>query len=454
MLMAPVSQEEATTGEQINDIASVRVLQVELGEPLPGLSSFDEKTGRCYRLARCLVRLHTHPLGIIELVFHQRELSAYDYVQDIWEALHEQINAHLQQDGLLPIKELSPEGITILKPPLCIEQDEAFFAAAPFVSIIVSTHDRTEQLSTCLPALLAQDYPRYEVIIVDNAPTSSTTAELIQHAYGEVSYLRYVREDRPGLSWGLNRGIAAARGEILAFTDDDVIVDPYWLLHLVKSFGIAHNVTCVTGLVLPFELETSAQFLFEEYGGFSKGFQRRVYDMADNHPGEVLYPYTAGRFGTGASMAFRVAFLREIGGFDPALQCGMDIAAFFQVVRHGYKLVYEPDALAFHIHRRTYEGLRKQIHTYGVALTAYLTKGLLEHPQDLFKFLSKIPYGIFFILSSRSPKNRKKLLHYPKNLTNVELQGMLYGPFFYLHRRWKLTAPVGRYYLLQKQAAQ
>ena len=228
-----------------------------------------------------------------------------------------------------------------------------------------------------------------------------------------------------------------ARVEILAFTDDDVVVDAYWLLHLAKAFNSTDDVACVTGLVLPRELETPAQFWFEEFGGFSKGFRRRISDMGANRPTEPLYPYTAGQFGTGANMAFRRAFLKSVGGFDAALQCGMDIAAFFQVVRRGYKLVYVPAAVVHHIHRREYKELQKQLYSYGAALTAYLTKNILDSPQLFFEFMIKIPYGLFFALSTKSPKNNKKSLRYPRSLTLLELKGMCYGPIAYIRRRRK-----------------
>ncbi|HTK11595.1 MAG TPA: glycosyltransferase [Ktedonobacteraceae bacterium] len=439
MLTATKLQEDPVINGQARDTMPVRIVEIELGQALPLLTAHDENSGRSYQRAHCLVRLHDQPMGIVELAFEKQELSASDYVQLIWDALHTPINEHLRQDGLPAITEIDPQGVIWEQAPTCLKEREIFFARAPFASVIVATHNRTEQLAACLPALLAQHYPHYEVIIVDNAPNSSATADLIQQHYGHVSHLRYVREDIAGLSRGQNRGIAVAQGEILAFTDDDVIVDTYWLLQLARAFSIADDVACVTGLVLPKELETPAQFWFEEYGGFSKGFQQRVYDMQQNRPAEPLFPYTAGRFGTGASMAFRPAFLRSVGGFDPALQAGMDIAAFFQAVRRGNKLVYEPAALAYHVHRRSYSELRRQIQNYGVALTAYLTKNILDAPPLFFELLVKIPYGLFFTLSDKSPKNKKKSLHYPRSLTLVELRGLLYGPIVYIRNRRKLT---------------
>lgn len=436
--MQSIQERTAIEAQTVADVP-VRILEIELAQPLPTLPAIDEKTAQRYQQAHCLVRLHDQPLGIVDLQFDKDELCASDYVRCIWQSLQEEILDHLRQDGLPPITELDPCGLSSSNAPGCLNEREAFFAIAPFVSVIVSTHDRTEQLSACLPALLSQHYPHYEIIIVDNAPSTDATADLVQQTYGDDPRIRYIREDRPGLSIGLNCGVVAARGEILAFTDDDVVVDAYWLLGLARAFSRADDVVCVTGLVLPLELETPAQILFEQYGGFSKGFRRRVYDMRDNRPREPLYPYTAGRFGTGASMAFRPAFLRQVGGFDPALHCGMDIAAFFQAVKQGYTLVYEPAALAYHTHRRSYAELQKQIYNYGVALTAYLTKSVLEQPLRLLELVGKVPYGFFFTLSAKSPKNQKKSSQYPRDLTKLELRGMLHGPFTYLHQKRQLN---------------
>ena len=450
MLSTPALPEDPSLFAQAVDSVPIRILKCELGQQLPTLSAIDEKTDHYYQQACCLVTLHDHPLGVVNIRFHKQELAAHEYVQDIWHSLHEQILEHLEQDGLPAITELDPDGLACPQTPLCIEEREQFFHAAPFVSIIVSTHDRPERLAQALPALLAQHYPDYEVVIVDNAPSSRATADLIQQTYGDVEKLRYIREDTPGLSRGLNRGVMEARGEILAFTDDDVVLDAYCLLNLVKAFNLSHDVICVTGLVMPLELETPAQILFEEYGGFGKGFRRRIYDKAKNRPREPLFPYTAGRFGTGANMAVRPAFLKRVGGFDPALKCGMDIAVFFQVIQQGYSLVYEPAALAHHAHRRSYGELRNQIYDYGVALTAYLTKNVLEHPRYLIELVTKIPGGLMFTLSTGSTKNQKKSAHYPRELSLLEIKGMLHGPFVYLHKRWRSTTLAKRRPPLEK----
>lgn len=434
--------------QEINDVTAqessyvpIRILEIEISQPLPNVSAIDEKTGRCYQRARCLVRLHTQPLGIVEFSLTEGGLSVDKCALCIWNSLQVQVNEHLRQDGLSPVTGLDPAGLPSLSTPQCIEERETFLTHAPFASVIVSTRDRPKQLQICLRSLLSLHYPKYEIIVVDNAPSSTATADLIQQTYGNMPQVRYVREDRPGPSWGRNCGMMAAKGEILAFTDDDVVVDPYWLVELARGFSVVDDVACTTGLILPLELEAPAQFWYEEYGGFSKGFNRRIFDMKENHPKTPLYPYSAGSFGSGASMAFTAAFLRSVGGFDPAfggnsaVRCGQDIAAFFEVIIKGHKLVYKPAAILYHLNRSDYAALRKQIYNYGIALTAFLMKCILNNPGLLIDLVAKVPYGLFFILGNRSPKNIKKTTYYPKELTKLELQGMLYGPFAYFQSR-------------------
>lgn len=439
--MRLLKPETTSLVDQESEVVPSRIVEVELGQPLLAISAFDDKTGRHYQRALCLIRLHTRPLGVVETPVGESGVSADELAELVWHSLQNAIIEHLIQDGLPPVTALDRDGLCSSSVLRCIEERDTFLAHAPFVSIIVATRDRPELIESCLQSLLALQYPGYEIIIVDNAPTTNATAALVQQSYADMPQVRYVREDRPGLSQARNCGTRAARGEIVAFTDDDVVVDPYWLVELVRAFAIAGDVACVTGLGLPLELETAAQFWSEEHGAFNNGFSRRIFDMKENHPRIPLHPYTVGRFGAGVSMAFKTAFLRDAGGFDPALGVGSparggeDLAMFFQVMTRGYKLVYEPASLLYHLHRRDYPGLRKQVYNCGVGLTAYLTKSLRDSPRLLFDFLVKVPYGLFFALSSRSPKNSKKSARYPKELTALELKGMLYGPFAYVRSR-------------------
>jgi len=427
-----------------DDFTAVRLLEVELTRTLPVLTETTDLAGQPYHRAQCLVRLHAQPLGLVEVPLESGQLSATALAAHIWQTLGAQINSHLREDGLEPVTTLTelglPEGIA----PRCIADRERFLATAPFVSVVIATRERPHMLQRCLDGLLAQRYPHYEIIVVDNAPLTSTTADLIAQHYQDHPSIRYVREDLPGLSRARNRGLQEASGEFLAITDDDVVIDSHWLLELMRDFQLSERVACVTGMILPLEIETKAQAWFEQYGGYNKGFARRLFNKYEHHPGTPLFPYTAGQLGTGANIAFRTSFLRKIGGFDPALGTGTpalggeDLAIFFQIVALGYTLVYEPAALLYHPNRRDYEGLRKLMYCYGAGLTAYLMKVLVDNPLRLFDLITRLPYGLYFTLNSNSPKNNRKLTSYPKELSSLERRGMCYGPFAYIRSKWAL----------------
>lgn len=419
----------------IADFAPVKMAELEIAAPIEALSAFDSESGSPYKYIKVLVRLHQRPVGMLLSELENGEKDAELLASEVWETFSQEINSHLAEDFLPPLTTLSISGVnSTCQRTLADLQDNA-----PYVSVIVSTRNRHEQLPRCLDTLLQLSYPNYEIIVVDNAPSSNATQELIRQQYPQI---RYVREDWPGLSSARNCGIAYASGEIVAITDDDVLVDPYWLAALVDAFQIDQEVVCVSGLIIAAEIETPAQFLIEECGNLSKGLKRQVYDMHEHRPtNQPLYPYTAGMFGSGANIAFRKSALEESGNFDLLLGTGTpsrggeDLAIFFDIVTSGKKVVYEPAAIVWHYHRREYEQLRKQMYNYGVGLAAYLTRCLFHKPSYIFDFITKIPGGLYYALSPNSGKNEKKGTEYPNELTRLELLGMLHGPFAYLQAR-------------------
>src|SRR5579863_2144232 len=149
----------------ISDVAPARIMEIELGEALPVITTYDAVKGKYYRRVLCLVRLHTQRLGVVEFTL-AGEISAGACAEQIWSTLGEQINKHLLHDGLPPVTELSANGLPATGTPGCIEEREQFLAHAPFVSVIVPTHGRPDFVQTCLHALADLHYPHYEVVIV------------------------------------------------------------------------------------------------------------------------------------------------------------------------------------------------------------------------------------------------------------------------------------------------
>jgi GT2 family glycosyltransferase len=250
-----------------------------------------------------------------------------------------------------------------------------------------------------------------------------------------------VVEPNQGQCWARNTGARAAQGEIIAYTDDDVLVDAHWLIGVLRGFAAADNVGGVNGLTIPAELDMVEQMWFEQSGGFNKGYERRIFDMERYKVDRPFYPLSAGIFGTGANLAIKKSALEKVGYFDPALgagtitTCGDDLAMYVQLLFAGYKLVYEPTAFLQHIHRREYAALQKQIYNYGVGFTAFLTKTMWDNPGHIPGFLLRIPYGLYLLFSPGSFKNTKKQADYPEDLKGLEVWGMLYGPYAYWQSR-------------------
>ncbi len=310
----------------------------------------------------------------------------------------------------------------------------------PLLSVVVSTCANPELLLRCVDAIQSGATGPYEVIVVENRPARSTVRRELEERFGADERIRYVEERHPGLACARNAGLRVARGELVAFTDDDVLVDPAWVPAIRDAFAATPGVDCVTGLILPLELETPAQLLVERFASYGKGFVPRIYSMDEPPPDQPLFPYTAGYFVSGANMAFRTAFLRELGGFDPVLGTGTharggeDFDICIRLLQAGRRLAYEPRAMIWHRHPDTHAGLRRRAFDYGAALGAMCTKQILTG-GDRWGIVSRAPQGIRYYTDPKSRKNAARGPVFPRSLTHLERAGLLYGPLAYLASR-------------------
>jgi glycosyltransferase involved in cell wall biosynthesis len=320
----------------------------------------------------------------------------------------------------------------------------------PLVSVVVCTLGREPRLVDTVRAVLAQTHRTLELVVVDNDPVSGRTAGLLADLHAD-ERMRVVLQPVRGLSAARNAGLAAARGEVVAFTDDDAVPDPTWLAELLSVLRDDRDgqVAAVTGRVVATETRNAEQRWFEESGVFDKGLERTVWSLrpAEDHglgeqgPHSLFFPYTAGEMGTGNNMLFRTAALRDLGGFDEALGAGSparggeDLDVFRRVVLAGHVLVYTPQALVRHHHRETYEALQSQMFGYGVGMAASLTKVVLDGGSAALDVLRCLPLGVYTLLSPGSSKNVKIPPDTPAALVRWELLGYLAGPFLYLYSR-------------------
>src|SRR5258708_11569820 len=144
------------------------------------------------------------------------------------------------------------------------------------LTVVICTRDRPDLLKRCLDAVVAVRPSWAEIVVVDNASKTAATRDVVA-ACGDV---RHVFEGRPGLDFARNRALAEATSDWIAYIDDDVVVDRGYFDGVAAAWAGHPDATAVTGLVLPLELETEAQIIFERNGGFGRGFIPRRYGFA------------------------------------------------------------------------------------------------------------------------------------------------------------------------------
>lgn len=215
----------------------------------------------------------------------------------------------------------------------------------PSVSVVVPVYNGQATLLACLHSLLALRYPadRLELIVVDNASTDRTP-EILASLSGE---LRILREEKRGAAAARNRGIRAARGECIALTDADCVVDPEWLAELVQPLA-APEVGISGGRIASRESGNR----IERFGEKIHDHQRAIEELV---PGYAI----------SMNWASRRSVLVDVGLFDEALLRGQDVDLAWRIRAAGFSLVYRHTALVRHRNERSLRGLFSEGYTHG-----------------------------------------------------------------------------------------
>ncbi len=256
----------------------------------------------------------------------------------------------------------------------------------PSLSVIVCTANHRDDLAPCLKSLLKQQCAPTEIIVVDTDPDDAETRLLVQRRFPNCLY---VPEPTGSVARARNKGLYHSLGEIIAYVGESCRPFVGWSRAMVRNFAQMPKLGCCTGPVLPLELKTRPQRLLEERGGYSKGFARSVFTRSSPLHLSGNRPVHGSGFGNGANMAFRRSVLSRIGGFDTSLRSAEDQEMFFRVVRSDFQLVYEPKAVVFHRHPRTYKELRRTLHFLGHGHISSLLKIANTDPSYRERALSE-----------------------------------------------------------------
>jgi GT2 family glycosyltransferase len=258
--------------------------------------------------------------------------------------------------------------------------------ATPFASVVICTRNRPQSLTKTLESALTQDYPDYEVLVVDQS-SDDETRRLVEASPSP--RLRYVRLERPGLSRAYNAGIRATDANLLVFTDDDVTVPRGWLRSVGLAFAQNPEVSLLYGQVLiPPELADSRD-------GVTPALAIPERRILDRKRGFRV-------FGMGANFAARRRLFERVGGFDEVLggggplQSAQDFDLVYRVYKAGEGTLLEPDVVAYHYGFRSLSGeWQATIRSYGVGVGGFFFKHVrLGDPYAAWLFLGCLAYSV------------------------------------------------------------
>ena len=217
----------------------------------------------------------------------------------------------------------------------------------PLISVVIATLNREQYLLECLSSVLAQTYPSFEIVIVDQSSDGTLPGAIEQH-FPREDRVKYVHMEHAGLSRARNRGLEHATGKIVAFIDDDALAQPCWLEAMAETLDTDSKAGLVTGRIDPIWMKARPDWYPKE-----REFLLGLYDI-----GEQVRELPEHDLPLGGNMAGRRDLILACGSFDERfgfngfrkrpLLSGEDSLLAERVKRAGYLLYYNPRAVIQH----------------------------------------------------------------------------------------------------------
>ncbi len=251
------------------------------------------------------------------------------------------------------------------------------------LSIIIPTYSRKDKLLRCLDVLLSQDYlsDKYEIIVVDDGSTDGTEEAVTSLNNPRITY---IKQQNKGAGAAINAGAKVAKGEILAFLNDDCTVENDWVNVIIGLFNRYPQATAFAGECIDlFYGEESKQNISHNHDGFKK---MRL-DKISTHIGN-------------GSFAIKNAAFKELGGYDESFYVQEDCEFNIRLLKHGYEVLIGPGLRAIHNTNHNIVNVFKKEFNFGTWEASLVKKHL---PKRLSVHFCTPLFGIDRLLSMPFP---------------------------------------------------
>jgi glucosyl-dolichyl phosphate glucuronosyltransferase len=262
------------------------------------------------------------------------------------------------------------------------------------VTVAIPTYNRADFLRQTLAGIAQQQFPRdnFEILVIDNNSTDHTRA-VVEEFSSSRPTPRYIRETQQGLDYARNRAIAEARGEIIVFGDDDILVRPDWLAHMavpIMADAAGQRIGAVGGEVIPVFPDGLPDWVREWHAPLNF--------RTDTGPLDARHSPM------GANLAFPAWVFKQLGGFHTALDraagnyfSGGDSEMIRRIRRAGFEVWFSPNAAVQHqmpASRTTFRYARR--HAFDSARSRVIDRaGQPDAPAYLFgRFFANIAKAI------------------------------------------------------------
>ncbi|MBL7196622.1 MAG: glycosyltransferase [Candidatus Omnitrophica bacterium] len=250
----------------------------------------------------------------------------------------------------------------------------------PFVSIIVPVYNAEKTIRKCIESLLNIDYMQYDILIIDDESTDKTKEILSEYK----NRIHIIESQHSGPSRCRNIAAKDAKGDFIAFTDSDCIVDKDWITELLKGF-VNQKVASVGGSQYSPEDETYFGNRVQDFfditgflGGYIKNKKREdIVEVQHNPSCNAIYR--------------REVFL-EIGSFDEKLWPCEDVDLDYRLKKKGFVFMYNPKAIVYHYRPQSFKQLSEMMYRYGVV------QGILTRKYGFFRRIQIIPVFLIILL--------------------------------------------------------